>query len=33
LRIHSSDAMIILGIMFGATYLYERPEKFDAFMY
>jgi len=25
--------MIILGIMFGATYLYERPEKFDAFMY
>jgi hypothetical protein len=25
--------VIILGIMFGATYLYERPEKFDAFMY
>jgi hypothetical protein len=25
--------VIILGIMFGATYVYERPKKFDAFMY
>jgi hypothetical protein len=27
------DVVIILGIMFGAMYFYEHPEKFDAFMY
>jgi hypothetical protein len=26
------DVLIIFVIMFGATYFYEHPEKFDAFM-
>jgi hypothetical protein len=26
------DVVIILGVMFGAMYFYEHPEKFDAFM-
>jgi hypothetical protein len=26
------DIVIILGIMFGAMYFYEHPDKFDAFM-
>jgi hypothetical protein len=27
------DVIVILGILFGAMYLYEHPEKFDAFLY
>jgi hypothetical protein len=27
------DLVIILGILFGAMYFYEHPEKFNAFMY
>jgi hypothetical protein len=27
------DVVIILGIMVGAMFFYEHPEKFDAFMY
>jgi hypothetical protein len=27
------DIDIILGILFGAIYLYDQPEAFDAFLY